>query len=116
MPLGDTAMRLAAPAGNITPRARKYTGEALNSESLALATTVRAAAGAVGGFWAVAGETVAAIDNSVPKIAKRIVSSPLPAFRCLPHQHRLADDLAVDHRLDRVARSFEREAVRDTRP
>src|SRR5205823_13292410 len=32
------------------------------------------------------------------------------------HQHGLADDFAVDDRLDRVARLFEREAVRDARP
>ena len=35
--------------------------------------------------------------------------------RCLTHQNRLADDLAVDHRLDRVRGAFQREAVRNAR-
>src|SRR5207248_10023470 len=34
----------------------------------------------------------------------------------LAHQHGLADDLAVDDRLNRIGRSIERKAVRDARP
>src|SRR5580693_1767478 len=36
-------------------------------------------------------------------------------FSALPDKHRFADDFAVDHRLDRIGRALQREAMRDAR-
>jgi len=96
--MGDAAIWLAARSAISRRGPQKYTGVAPSSGSLAVATTVRAAAdgaGAVLGMCRVRRKQRPTMPS--PRSRKRIVS-PNAAFRCSADQHGLADDLALDAR------------------